>query len=97
MPADAEVAERLYRRALGYEHSSVKIFADPKTGAQLVVPYTERFPPDTTACITWLKNRRPDLWRDRTEVTGKNGGPVLVAHTAIEALGDLMQQIAPPR
>jgi len=26
--------------------------------------YTERYPPDTAVCIFWLKNRRPDLWRD---------------------------------
>ena len=26
--------------------------------------YIERYAPDTTACIFWLKNRRPDLWRD---------------------------------
>ena len=26
--------------------------------------YTERFAPGTVACIFWLKNRRPDLWRD---------------------------------
>lgn len=24
--------------------------------------------PDTTAQIFWLKNRRPDLWRDRKDV-----------------------------
>jgi hypothetical protein len=26
------------------------------------------FPPDTTACIFWLKNRKPKDWRDKTEV-----------------------------
>ena len=26
------------------------------------------YPPDTTAIIFWLKNRRPDLWRDKHEV-----------------------------
>ena len=25
-------------------------------------------PPDTTACIYWLKNRKPEQWRDRREV-----------------------------
>lgn len=33
------------------------------------------FPPDVTACIFWLKNRRPDLWRDawKIEHSDKNG------------------------
>jgi hypothetical protein len=63
--ADSEVANRLYRRALGYSHKAVKIFADPKTGDELVVPFTQHYAPDTTACIFWLKNRRPMEWRDR--------------------------------
>lgn len=75
--ADAEVVKSLYRRALGYKHRAVKIFADPKTGAEKIVPYTEHYPPDTTAMIFWLKNRRPDLWRDRHEVTGKDGAPLV--------------------
>lgn len=66
--ADATVASRLYSRACGYEHQAVKIVADAKTGAEHVVPYTERYPPDTVACIFWLKNRRPDLWREKSEV-----------------------------
>lgn len=76
--ADAEVADKLFKRATGYEHSAVKIVADAKTGQEHVVPYIERYPPDTTAAIFWLKNRRPDLWRDKaqTEITGANGGPV---------------------
>lgn len=69
--ADGQVAKSLYRRALGYSHKAVKIFADPKTGAEKIVEYTEKYAPETTACIFWLKNRRPDLWRDRVEHAGK--------------------------
>ena len=63
--ADANVASRLYKRAMGYEHDAVKIVADAKTGAEVQVPYTERYPPDTTACIFWLKNRQPAKWNWR--------------------------------
>ena len=81
--ADAEVADKLFRRATGYEHKAVKIVADAKTGAEHQVEYIERYPPDTTAAIFWLKNRRPDLWRDRIDNThsGPNGGPLAVAST----------------
>lgn len=74
--SDAEVAQSLFHRARGYSHEAVKIFND--SGSPLIVPYTEHYPPDTTAAIFWLKNRRPDLWRDvsRQEHTGKDGGPV---------------------
>jgi hypothetical protein len=74
--ADATVAQSLYRRALGYSHDAVKIFNDQ--GKPLVVPHTEHYPPDTTACIFWLKNRQKDKWSDKQdhEVTGKDGGPI---------------------
>lgn len=75
--ADAVVASRLYARATGYSHKAVKIGIDAKTGAEHQVEYTERYPPDTTACIFWLKNRRPAEWRDRHELTGKDGQPLL--------------------
>ena len=65
--ADAEVADKLFKRATGYEHAAVKIVANANTGQEHVVNYTERYAPDTTAAIFWLKNRRPDLWRDKTE------------------------------
>jgi transcriptional regulator with XRE-family HTH domain len=75
--ADANVASSLYQRAMGYSHEAVKIAASP-TGEHVAVPYVERYPPDTTAAIFWLKNRRPDLWRDRhtQEISGPNGGPI---------------------
>lgn len=79
--ADAEVARSLYQRATGYSHEAVKIFNDQ--GSPLLVPYIERYPPDTTACIFWLKNRRPKEWRDRQEHTGSDGGPLEITVTVV--------------
>lgn len=78
--ADAEVADKLFKRATGYRHDAVKIVADAKTGAEHIVPYTEHYPPDTTACIFWLKNRQPKRWRDKVEqeISGPDGGPLQV-------------------
>lgn len=60
--ADKRVEKSLYRRALGYTHDSVKILQN--SGEPVIVPYVEHYPPDTVACIFWLKNRKPDEWRD---------------------------------
>jgi DNA-binding XRE family transcriptional regulator len=65
--ADTEVAHSLYKRALGYEHEAVKIFCD-KDGHITEAPYRERYPPETTAAIFWLKNRQSANWRDRKEM-----------------------------
>lgn len=75
--ADQRVERSLYRRALGFEHEAVKIFCS-KDGEVTQVPYREVVPPDTTACIFWLKNRKKDQWRDKQDLehTGPNGGPV---------------------
>ena len=35
---------------------------------------TKEIPPDTTAQIFWLKNRRPDKWRDKQELEQDNTG-----------------------
>jgi hypothetical protein len=63
--ADAEVGNKLFRRAIGYSHEAVKVFNN--RGTPLVIDYTEHYPPDPTSMIFWLKNRRPDLWRDKVE------------------------------
>jgi hypothetical protein len=74
--ADANVGERLYQRAMGYEHPEDKIFMHE--GKPVVVPTVKHYPPDTTACNFWLKNRQRDRWRDKQdhEHTGKDGGPI---------------------
>ena len=63
--ADAEVADRLWRRAVGYSHDAVRIFNHQ--GKALEVAYTEHYPPDTAACLFWLKSRQPEKWRDKIE------------------------------
>ena len=73
--ADAEVADRLFRRATGYSHKAVK-FATFEGMITDQREYTEHYAPDTTACIFWLKNRRPDLWRDKVEVKAEHSGKI---------------------
>jgi hypothetical protein len=63
--ADAAVVHSLYRRARGYSHKAVKIFLFE--GKPVIADYIERFPPDTTACIFWLKNRQKKLWRNKED------------------------------
>jgi hypothetical protein len=64
--ADAKVAESLYQRATGYSHPEEKIFC--YEGEIIRAATIRHYPPDTTACIFWLKNRQPKLWRDKVEV-----------------------------
>lgn len=59
--ADANVAQALYRRAMGYSHKAKKFFNN--NGVVIEQEYTEHYPPDTTACIFWLCNRQPQLWK----------------------------------
>lgn len=64
--ADAEVAKKLYHRALGYTHPEEKIFQHD--GEIVRADTLKHYPPDPTAAIFWLKNRKSDLWRDRQDI-----------------------------
>lgn len=70
--ADARVEQTLYRKATGYTFDSVKIFCNAD-GDVTRVQYVEHVPPDTTSCIFWLKNRRPQEWRDTRDLTNSDG------------------------
>lgn len=61
---DIQVENALLKRALGYDYQEEKIEKSKKDGVK-VVQTIKHIPPDTTAQIFWLKNRRPDKWRDR--------------------------------
>ena len=80
--ADGKVVASLHSRALGFEHDSEKIvtLSEGAGGGSYVerVPIKVKYAPDPVAAIFWLKNRRPDLWRDKreTELSGKDGQPI---------------------
>lgn len=84
--ADANVAERLYQRAMGYEHDSeeIKVVSDgPGAGSSIErVPVRKIYPPDTTAAIFWLKNRQKANWRDKQEfgITDNEGNDILLGY-----------------
>ncbi len=59
--ADDRVERSLYARAVGYEHDEVDIRVVDHQIVQTVV--RKFYPPETTACIFWLKNRRNQEWR----------------------------------
>ena len=75
-PVDIEVENALLKKALGFS-VKVKKPIKVKTKRQLQgkgtieeehIEYAEEevyVPPDTAAQIFWLKNRKPDKWRDK--------------------------------
>ena len=65
--ADDRVERSLYQRANGYSHPAVKVFMK-RDGTTVEHKYIEHYPPDTTAMIFFLKNRRPDRWRDTQNI-----------------------------
>lgn len=72
--ADDRVERSLFHRACGFKHEAVKIFMPAGAKEPVHAKYTEIVPPDTTACIFWLKNRRPDLWRDKRDIVVTDTG-----------------------
>lgn len=62
--ADANVAQSLYNRALGYTTKETKI-ASFEGRITDTLDVDKHYPPDPTSAIFWLKNRQPALWRDK--------------------------------
>lgn len=66
---DIQVENALLKRALGYRYQEVieEIVTNEDTGeSNLVVTkrITKEVSPDTTAQIFWLKNRKPEEWKN---------------------------------
>lgn len=85
--ADDRVERSLYHRAVGYTYESEKIFQNK--GEIVRAQCLEHVPPDTAAAFIWLKNRRKDEWRDRSEQTVNQHVTINVAfEDYIRALND---------
>lgn len=67
---DRAVENALLKRALGYSYTeTTKELVETKMIVTKEV--VKEVQPDTTAQIFWLKNRRPDIWRDRKDLEAK--------------------------
>ena len=80
---DFEVENQLFKRAIGYEYDEVK--EEYEMGVLTKRTVTKKIvPPDVSAQIFWLKNRKPTDWRDRREVDNT---------VALEKLDEVLGQI----
>ena len=92
--ADANVADSLYRRAMGevvFTERRVKT----KDGDYEIVRLMQSVPADPGAAKLWLTNRQPKLWRDKqaVEMSGPDGGPIQTidpAKLSTSALAELL-------
>lgn len=70
---DREVENALLKRAMGYEYDEVtqEPVTDKDTGItemRVTKRVTKQIVPDVTAQIFWLKNRKPNEFRDKRDV-----------------------------
>ena len=70
---DREVENAMLKRALGYDYEEVvqRPVVDKETGEtemRVVQRVNKHVAPDVTAQIFWLKNRKPDEFRDKRDV-----------------------------
>ncbi len=85
--SDYEVENALFKKALGYTVTVKKAFKvkevivkDGTRKERERIEYADdeiHIPADTGAQIFWLKNRRPDKWRDKQEVETKINNGIL--------------------
>lgn len=72
---DQQVERSLFQRAMGYtcNEDDIRVIDN-----QIVItPTIKHYPPDTTAMIFWLKNRKPVEWRDKQEIE-HSGMPMVI-------------------
>jgi hypothetical protein len=63
--SDDKIERSLFERATGYSVPDVHV--STVNGQIVKTSVIKHYPPDVTAMILWLKNRRPDVWRDKRE------------------------------
>lgn len=91
-PVDVEVENALLKRARGFEYTETvtefKTKPTSKTGSkkekkEALVPVSVKktqkvVVPDTGACAFWLKNRRPDIWKDKHDLELAGIGTIIL-------------------
>jgi len=71
---DAQVERSLYQRAVGYSHPDTHFTSHE--GQVIETPTTKHYAPSEVACIFWLKNRKPQEWRDKQDMDVNVTNPI---------------------
>lgn len=93
--ADGHVVKALYNRAIGMTvktQQAIKVKLSKDEESVEVVELKQELPPDTVACIYWLKNRQPDKWRDKVEHAIEND-TVSTQAAFLKHLKDLAKEV----
>lgn len=64
--ADLKVEKSIYELACGYSHPIEQVLKIP--GKIVRVSDIKHYPPNVTACMFWLRNRKPKEWRDKASL-----------------------------
>ena len=84
LEADTRIEKSLFQRAEGYTHKETKVASvNGKITDQIDVD--RHYPPDATSMIFWLKNRKPQQWRDRPEGSEEKDSPPIDIHFSIQS------------
>lgn len=63
---DCKVEQKLFNKCMGTKTTKVIKELNKDTGELVITKeITEEVAPDTTAIIYWLKNRKPEMWKDK--------------------------------
>ncbi len=104
--ADIIVENALYKKAIGFKETvkkPMKIkhvdYVDGKRNREyeeIIETEEEIFiPPDTTAQIYWLKNRKPEQWRDKPEQEKSEGAAEVLKN--MQVLAEVLRNPVPNR
>ena len=80
--ADSDVAKALYDRAIGYISKETRI-ATHEGKITDIVKVDKHIQSDVQACIFWLRNRQPELWREKQ----------FIEHSSESSIGDIIDSI----
>lgn len=99
---DRQVENALLKRALGYRYKETtrELVTDKETGVcDLVVTKVveKEVVPDTTAQIYWLKNRKPEQWRDKRVVDDSSPEKSAELIRNMQTIADILQHPASNR
>lgn len=84
---DVKVENALLKRALGYTYEETRR-EGTQGGAAKISMVTRHVAPDVTAQIFWLKNRKPEVWREKVET------PITPSDEVEDALSRSLREMA---